>query len=70
MDEFQPEQRGPEKEGQGQEARLSESTKWRKGSSVGKEERGGGGSQKGSAIRSVLGLHIYTVEGVHRWALN
>lgn len=32
-----------------------------------KRERG---SQEGSAIRSVLGLHIYTVEGVHRWALN
>lgn len=37
---------------------------------VGKGGRGKRGSQEGSAIRSVLGLHIYTVEGVHRWALN
>lgn len=32
--------------------------------------KGERGSQEGPAIRSVLGLHIYTVEGVHRWALN
>lgn len=32
--------------------------------------KGERGSQEGPDIRSVLGLHIYTVEGVHRWALN
>lgn len=32
--------------------------------------KGERGFQEGPAIRSVLGLHIYTVEGVHRWALN
>lgn len=32
--------------------------------------KGERGFQEYRAIRSVLGLHIYTVEGVHRWALN
>lgn len=32
--------------------------------------KGERGFQEGPDIRSVLGLHIYTVEGVHRWALN
>lgn len=32
--------------------------------------KGERGFQEGPAIRSVLGLHIYTVEGVHRWVFN
>ena len=70
----EPEQTGRgRKEGWGQEAagvkidsgRVRErETLCRRG------RKGERGSQEGLAIRSVLGLHIYTVEGVHRWALN
>lgn len=71
MDVFRPERRDPGKgggRGKGQDgSRESEA----ENCCVGKERRKGErGSQKGSAIRSVLGLHIYMVEGVHRWALN
>lgn len=41
-----------------------------KGALCWRGRKGERGFQEYRAIRSVLGLHIYTVEGVHRWALN
>lgn len=70
----EPEQTGPgRKEGWGQEAVGGKINRFRQREREAlcrRGRKGERGSQEGPAIRSVLGLHIYTVEGVHRWALN
>lgn len=62
------------KEGWGQEAAGVKINRFRQSEErealCRRGRKGERGSQEGPAIRSVLGLHIYTVEGVHRWALN